>query len=265
MRSIACRPFVLLLALAACGGAKKNADSPGNADDTAGDGGADTPAPPDSTPTSSTRAPGDDSTTKPMPCSGFDIPDLIATLSQTACEVKTPDAAEQKDLKDVLEIKVVTDSPRIAPGATATVTVTFRNKGKVDLPLNFAVDPLPRFDTELYTLKGSRADAPPGEAPSLPPEVADAPVPEAKTARITLAQQGTARLTLKWTAVKHKWASKERAKGALPGHGYPQEPAGPLPKGSYVLRVITPLTNVFEGVEHDVSHPRVQITVAPMP
>jgi hypothetical protein len=29
--------------------------------------------------------------------------------------------------------------------------------------------------------------------------------------------------------------------------------------------VITPLTNVFEGVDHDASQPRVQITVAPMP
>ena len=57
----------------------------------------------------------------------------------------------------------------------------------------------------------------------------------------------------------------ERAKGALPGQGYPREAAGPLPKGTYILRVITPLTNVFEGVDHDASQPRVQITVAPMP
>jgi hypothetical protein len=267
MRPIACSTLALLLALAACGGAKKNADSPGNADDTAGDGGAaDTPPAGDSTPTAAgALAPGDDAAKKATPCSGLDIPDLASALSQTACEVDQPSTSEQKDLKGILEVKVVPDSPRMAPGSTASVTVTFKNKGKGDLPLNFLVDPEPHFDFELYTLKGTRADAPPGEAPALPPEVSTAPVPEPKVARITLAPQGTARLTLKWNAVKYKWASKERAKGALPGHGYPREASGPLPKGTYILRVITPLTNVFEGVDHEASQPRVQITVAPMP
>jgi hypothetical protein len=267
MRPIACT-LALLFAVAACGGAKKSADSPANTDDTAGDGGgatADIAPSGDSTPTSSTPAPGDDKTKKPTPCGGFDIPDLLSVLSQAACEVQNPSTTDQPDLKDKLEIKVVPDSPRIAPGSTASVTVTFKNKGKGELPLNFVVDPEPRFDFALYTLKGSRVDAPKGSAPSLPPEVANASVPEPKVARITLAQQGTARVTLKWNAVKYKWASKERAKGALPGQGYPREPAGPLPKGTYILRVITPLTNVFEGVDHDASQPRVQVTVAPMP
>jgi hypothetical protein len=89
-------------------------------------------------------------------------------------------------------------------------------------------------------------------------------VPEPKVARVTLAPLGTARLVLKWNAVKYKWASKERAKGALPGRGYPRDPAGPLAKGTYVLRVITPLTGVFEGVDHEVSQPRVQVNVAPL-
>jgi hypothetical protein len=269
MRPIVCSSFALLLAVAACGGAKKDADSPANTDDTAsGEGGApvaEIPASTDSTPASGTPVPGDDKAKKATPCGGFEIPDLLSVLSQAACEVQNPNPNEQKDVKDVLEIKVVPDSPRIAPGSTATVTVTFKNKGKVDLPLNFVVDPEPRFDFEVYTLKGSRADAPKGNAPSLPPEVANASVPEPKVARVTLATQGTAKLSLKWNAVKYKWASKDRAKGALPGHGYPREPAGPLPKGSYVLRVITPLTNVFEGVDHDMSQPRLQITVAPMP
>ena len=266
------RPIVyslaLLLAVAGCGGAKKGADSPANTDDTSGDGGgasADVPASTDSTPTSSTAAPGDDKSKKATPCGGFEIPDLLSVLSQAACEVQNVNSADQPDLKDRLEIKVVPDSPRIAPGSTASVTVTFKNKGKTDLPLNFVVDPEPRFDFAVFTMKGSRVDAPKGNAPSLPPEVANASVPEAKVARITLATQGTAKLTLKWNAVKYKWASKDRAKGALPGQGYPRDPAGPLPKGTYILRVITPLTNVFEGVDHDASQPRVQITVAPMP
>jgi len=261
---------LLLAAIAACGGAKKDADSPGNEETASSDdGGAATAtateSPGDSTPTSGAPAPGDDTAKKPTSCSGFEIPDLASVLGQAACEVDNANTSEQKDVKDVLEIKVVPDSPRIAPGSTATVTVTFKNKGKKDLPLSFVVDPEPHFDFEVYSLKGARVDAPKGSAPSLPPEVANATAPEPKIARITLAQQGTAKLTLKWNAVKYKWASKERAKGALPGKGYPKEVAGPLPKGSYVLRVITPLTGVFEGMDHDVSQPRVQVTVGSMP
>jgi hypothetical protein len=80
-----------------------------------------------------------------------------------------------------------------------------------------------------------------------------------------LPQQGTAKLTLKWNAVTYKWASKDRAKGALPGRGYPKDPGGPLKKGKYILRVITPLTGVFEGVDHEVSQPRVEVNVGSMP
>jgi hypothetical protein len=261
---------LVLAALAACGGAKKDADSPANGEETASsdDGGASASAnesPGDSTPASGTAAPGDDKAKKPTPCGGFEIADLASVLSQAACEVDGASANEQKDVKDLLDVKVVPDSPRIAPGSTATVTVTFKNKGKKDLALSFVVDPEPRFDFEVYSLKGSRIDAPKGEAPSLPPEVANATAPESKIARITLAQQGTAKLTLKWNAVKYKWASKERAKGALPGRGYPKEVAGPLPKGAYMLRVITPLTGVFEGMDHDVSQPRVQVTIGSIP
>jgi hypothetical protein len=262
---LGCSGFALLVAVSACGGAKKTADSPGHDEETSEGGAADVPAPADRPPSGGAHAPGDDAAKKPMPCSGLDIPDLAAALSQTACEVAKPDPAGQKDLKDSLEIKVVPDSPRIAPGGTANVTVTFRNKGKGDLPLNFMIDPEPHFDFDVYTLKGARADAPPGAAPALPAGVASAEASEPKVARITLAQQGTAKLTLKWTAVKHKWASKERAKGALPGRGYPRDPAGPLAKGTYILRVVTPLTNVFEGVDHEMSQPRVQVTVAPIP
>jgi hypothetical protein len=279
MNRPACTCFALLLALsAACGGAKKDADNPENTEESAssdkkeGDkGGGDKGGDPaalgnaDSTPSSGKPAPGDDPAKKATPCGGFDIPDLASALSQSACEVANANPNEQAEVKDVLEIKVVPDSPRIAPGSTATVTVTFKNKGKKPLPLNFVVDPEPRFEFEVYSLKGARIDSPKGSAPSLPPEVANASAPEPKVARVTLAQQGTAKLTLKWNAVKYKWASKERAKGALPGRGYPREPAGPLPKGSYVLRVVTPLTNVFEGVDHEISQPRVQVTVGSIP
>lgn len=277
MRALAAIPFALLLAAAACGGAKKDADSPENAsDDSSGagdDGGAASaaadqlPAKNDSTPSGGGGGGGgDDSANKKAnPCGGFEVPDLMSVLSQEACVVKNPNPGAQVDVKDKLEIKVVPDSPRIAPGSTAGITVTFKNKSPKDLPLDFVVDPEPRFGFEVYTLKGTRADEPKGDAPPLPEEVANAAAPDSQVARVTLTTQGTATLKLQWSAVKYKWASKERAKGAIPGHGYPKEPAGPLKKGSYILRVITPLTGVFEGVDHEISQPRVQVTVAPMP
>jgi hypothetical protein len=271
MRASVASSFVLLLAIAACGGAKKDADSPENAEGTADGGGGDDsavaalPAPADSSTPSGPPVASDDSEKKASPCGGFDIPDLAAMLGQSECEVGTGPVNDATDLTNILEIKVVPDSPRIAPGGTATVTVTYKNKGTKDLALNFVVDPEPRFDFEVYTLKGNRVDKPAGNEPALPPEVANAAQPEAKIARIKLAQQGTAKLTLHWNAVKYKWASKEKARGALPGHGYPKEPGKPLKKGAYVLRVITPLTGVSEGIDHELSQPRVQVTVAPMP
>ena len=263
--------LALVLPIAACGGAKKDADNPENTESADGgdDGGpapaADVPAPADSSASGASAASGDDAAKKSGPCSGFEIADLASMISQSDCEVPDAKETDQKDLSKILEIKVVPDSPRIAPGATSTITVTYKNKGPKELPLDFVVDPEPRFDFEVYTLKGNRVDQPKGAEPMLPPEVANAAVPDAKIARVTLAQQGTARLTLHWTAVTYKWASKDKARGALPGHGYPKEPSKPLKKGSYILRVITPLTGVFEGVDHEVSQPRVQITVAPMP
>jgi hypothetical protein len=283
MRALAALPFALLLAATACGGAKKDADNPENAsDDTSSDdngGGASASAgqaqaKKDSTPALGGGGAGgggggkvgdDSGNKKSTPCGGFDVPDLASVLSQVACEVQNPNPNAQNDLKDKLEIKVVPDSPRIVPGGTANITVTYKNKTPKDLALDFVVDPEPRFTFEVYSVKGARADQPKGSEPSLPPEVQNAPVPEQKVARVTLATQGTATLKLQWTAVKYKWASKDRAKGAIPGHGYPKEPAGPLPRGQYVLRVITPLTGVFEGVDHELSQPRVQIMVAPMP
>jgi len=273
MRALAALPFALLLAAAACGGAKKDADNPENASDdtSASDDGGGASAAADQLPAKNDSTPsggggGDDSGNKKSnPCGGFEVADLASVLSQVACEVQNPKTDAQNDVKDKLEIKVIPDSPRIAPGSMSNITVTYKNKSPKDLALDFVVDPEPRFDFEVYTLKGTRVDKPKGAEPSLPPEVQNAPVPEQKVARVTLATQGTATLKLQWNAVKYKWAGKDRARGAIPGHGYPREPAGPLPKGQYILRVITPLTGVFEGVDHEVSQPRVQVTVAPMP
>jgi hypothetical protein len=216
---------------------------------------------------SSAAPPGADEATKvPAPCGGFDIPDLLSVISQAACEA--PDmkpGSQQRPLKDVLEIKVTADSPIVAPGSSAQLTITYKNKGKTDLSLYFVVDPEPRFDFEVFALKkdkpGARVDKPATPAPPLPADLAKAPPPEQRVARVTLPQLGTAKLMLKWNAVKYKWASKERAKGALPGHGYPREPAGPLAKGKYIVRIVTPITGVSEGAEHEVSQPQTQIVV----
>lgn len=260
-------PLLLAALLAACAKTLPP-DDPSSVDDTAkGDDGGDAPPPQHSMlsqadPTVPVTVKDDTGDPKAMSCGGANIPDLAAVLAQAACEVANakPDEPE-KDLKDQLEIKVETDSPKVAPGSSAKVTVTFHNKGKTVLPLDFVVDPEPRFDFEVYTLKGSRVDKPAGESPALPPEVQNAPEPEKTIARVTLAPNGTAKVTESWMAVKYKWASKDKAKGALPGRGYPREPAGPIGKGKYVLRVITPLVGVSQGVDHEISQPRTQVEI----
>ncbi len=271
MRSNACASLALVFTLAACGG--KPAEEPQNTEETPSESASAAPAsssesplgePPASAsppPSSTGKVGGDDAEKVATPCSGFAFPDLLSVISQTSCEAPDTKAMqEMKEMKD-LGVKVEVDSPFVAPGSNLTVKVTYTNKGKVDLPLYWVVDPEPRFELQAYTLKGSRADNPAGNAPPLPPEVNNAPPPDQKVSKVTLVPNGTATLTLKWDAIKYKWASKERAKGAVPGRGYPREPGGPLKKGKYVLRVVTPMTGVMEGVDKEVSQPRVQVTV----
>jgi hypothetical protein len=250
----------LLLAIGGCGGKTPQAQNPENADESAS---SDSHEKPEDTATSN-KGPAtvkDDDKAGAMKCGGFDIPDLLALLGQASCELpESTTEPPDRDLKDVLEVHVSADA-HVAPGAHSNVRLLFKNKGKADLPLNFVVDPEARFTFEVYTPKGTRVDKPAGQEPELPPQVADAPVPDKRYARITIAANGTAGLTLTWDAVKTKWVSKEKAKGAVPGRGYPREPAGPLPKGKYVLRVITPLVGVSEGVDHEVTQPRTDVQV----
>jgi hypothetical protein len=201
---------------------------------------------------------------KATPCSGMNIPNLFAALSQAACELPEGTApSPQRATKDSLDVAVSTDSAKVAPGGAAKIFVVFKNKGKTKLPLDFTVDPDPRFTFELYTPKGARAaDKPVGKEPSLPSAVADNAGGEPRLARVTLDPNGIAKLALDWQAVKYKWAAKEKAKGALPGHGFPREPAGPLPKGKYVLRIVTPLAN---GDDPEIRQPRLSIEVSGTP
>jgi len=238
--------------LAACGGSSHPAQSPSNGDTSAAPEAGAPPGPP-----------GDkESASKPSPCAGSEIGDLTSVLAQSACEAKgwKPDAVPP-NLDASLEVKVALDAPKVAPGGKATVTVTYHNKGSKDLPLYFMVDPEPRFEFDVRTLKGSRVDRPAGHEPALPPAVANATPPDKLFALVTIAPQGSATASLPWEAVRHRWASKDAAKGAVPGHGYPQEAAGPLPRGKYVLRVLSPLVDVSEGIDHEVTQPRVHIEV----
>jgi hypothetical protein len=205
----------------------------------------------------------DEADKKASPCGGPKIADLLAVLSQTSCEVPkaTPENLPQRDLKAALDIKVTTDAAKVPPGARANITIVFTNKGATDLPLDFMADPEPHFEVEAYTLKGARADKPAGNEPALPSNVTDQAAPERTVARVTLSPKGTAKLALPWDAVKYKWASADKAKGALPGQHYPRESAGPLPKGKYFVHVVMPLIGVAEGVDHEFSQPRTQVEV----
>jgi hypothetical protein len=274
VRALACLPFVLsaLSAVSGCGGKSREAESPENADET--ESSSDSK---DSKESKESKDRGDskehhgsggatvkddDEKGGAMKCGGFDVPDLVAVISQASCELPdgTPEPKEE-ELKDVLDVRVSADQ-HVTPGSKANkVRVLYKNKGKSDLTLKFVVDPDPRFSFEVSTPKGARVDKPAGAEPSLPPGVGDAPAPEKKYAQITIAANGTAGVTLSWDAVKYKWASKERARGAVPGRGYPRDPAGPLPKGKYVLRVVTPLVGVSEGVDHELSQPKTDIQV----
>ncbi len=148
----------------------------------------------------------------------------------------------------------------VAPGAHADVLVSFMNKSTAVLPLYFTIDPMPRFDIEVYNVKGNRMDLPKNSPPPLPAGMAAREPGEAKTARILLAANGTARMPMGWDAVKMKWAP-EKLKGTPPEKGYPRAPAGSLPKGKYSIKVLTPLQNVFEGIDHEVSQPRAEVVV----
>jgi hypothetical protein len=205
----------------------------------------------------------DDSEKKAAPCGGPKIADLLAVISQTSCEVAkaTPDTVPQRDVKDALDIKVTTDAARVAPGARANITVVITNKGAKELPLEFVADPEPHFEVGAFTAKGVRADKPVGNEPALPANVTGQTPPDKTVSRVTLSPKGTAMFVLPWDAVKYKWASADRAKGALPGQPYPREVAGPLPKGKYVVRVVMPLIGVAEGKDHELSQPRTEVEV----
>jgi len=263
--------LVTVAALSACGGppSKSAADvdddsNPKPADATAGastdDGGA---ASASSGPANSAPAPGsaDDSSggAKKDECSVFDEANLEGVLLKSACETTAPTGAPP-DTSKTLAVTVAVMPPHIAPGAHADVIVTFMNKSAAPMPLYFTIDPMPRFEIEVTNAKGNRVDLPKNQPPPLPAGVAAREPGEPRTARVVLQANGTARMPLGWDAVRTRWAP-EKLKGTPPEKGYPRAPAGSLGKGKYTLKVVTPLSNVFEGIDHEVSQPRTDIVV----
>jgi hypothetical protein len=202
-----------------------------------------------------------DGAAKPSPCTGFEM-DLMEALVQSACEVPNmkPDDKPQ-EVKGKLEVTLLSMGNKVVPGGHAELVLTFTNKSAAPLPLSFLIDPLPRFQVEAYRVKGAvRVDLPPGNTPAIPDGTNREPSTPG-TARITLAPNGKASVKLGWDATKMRWAP-EKLKGTPPEQGYPRAANGPLPKGKYVLRVVTPLVGVFEGIDHEISAPRTNIEVS---
>lgn len=187
------------------------------------------------TPNSGTPPPG--STT----CSSTDFENLEETLK--LCEVPMPRSSEVPSIKDKLEVKLTTSTPSTTPGGRIDVQITLRNKTNESLVLYFTGDPTPRFDLEAVDAKGRRVDIPSNKWPGYPkgfkPEVR-----EAKAAKVTLQNNGTAKVKLTWDAVKMRWAP-DKAK-VWEGRGHPRVPSGPLHPGKYTLRPVIPIIGEVE-------------------
>lgn len=256
-------PVAALIALASvsCGGAKKNASDPSGAEGDDVDASDGTSSGSTSSDGSDAGAPtsGDDSKGKSASvCGGFDI-DLMQVLGQSACELGKPEE-KQRDPKGVLEVKVTTSAAKVAPGAHVDLVVTFTNKGKDVLPLDFILDPTPRFSTEVYDKKGKRVDMPSKPPPPLPSDIAERAATAQTMARVRLVAGGSAHAQIGWDAVTMKWAP-DKVRGTPPEMGYPRVPAGKLGKGKYTVHLVTPLTNVYEGADKEVSTPLVEIEI----
>ena len=260
--------LTLSLLTCACGGKKKPAQA---ADAVDSDGGTTETASTDSKPADGTKSSsggtgdgsGEGKTDAPKKddCTGFEIANLEDTLNKVACEAPLPKIDDKAlDPKDRLDVKASTSSIKVPPGHHADLVVTLTNKSKEPIPLTFTIDPTPRFEVETYDAKNRRVDMPAGNPPPLPSGIAPRVPGEPKGAKVTLAPNGTARVRLGWDAVKMKWAP-EKLRGTPPEKGYPRKPAGPLPKGKYTIKIVMPLVGVLEGVDHEISAPKIPIEV----
>ena len=245
-----------LLFAPACGG-KKDPETPKETAGGDSDGGDGT----STTTTASGDSDGGAPKKKDDVCQGFSISNLEDLLAKSDCE--TSDSATtlaNPDMKGKLEVVLAASPTKTTPGGKVDLMVTFTNKTKDPMPLTFKIDPLARFETEAYDAKKKRVDMPTSQPPP-PPKGQQAPPPaDVKVAKVTIAPSGYASVRVPWEAVKMKWAP-DKVRGTSVEKGYPRAPVGPLPKGKYVVKVVTPLIGVFEGGEHEVSAPKVEIEV----
>jgi hypothetical protein len=206
------------------------------------------------------KPPEEESKSKASMCTGSDV-DLASALIQVACEVPADQASAMRDLKGQLDVRVAASPAKVAPGGHSDIVITYKNMKKAPLSLDFMLDPTPRFSVEAYDAKGGkRVDMPPGHEPAPPKDATDKPASPQSTGRVTIAPGGSAHVRIGWDAVRTKWAP-EKYKGTPPEMGYPRAPNGPLGKGKYQLHVVTPLINVLEGTEHEVTAPHLDIEV----
>lgn len=251
--------LVALLALGMGCGNKKPADDANSAADAGADGGAGS----DESASGGGGADGGPAGEKKDECVGFDIGNIEDILMKNGCEEPNvkPDSMQPVDLKGKLEVTLSASPTRSTGGGKVDLLVTFANKSKEPLTLHFKIDPVPRFEIEVYDAKKSkRADVPAGPTPPPPKGATQPPPSEGKTAHVTIAPNGSARARMPWEAVKMKWAP-DKYRGTPPERGYPRAAAGPLPKGKYLVKVLTPLVGVSEGVDHEMSAPKVEIEV----
>lgn len=264
MHRLTSRTFITAALMATLGlgtgcGNGKPAETP--AGDQDGDAAAGSDKPGDETASGDAANDGGAPGEKKDECVGFDVGNLEDMLLKSACEEPNvrPDSIPPVDLKGKLTVTLSASPTKSTPGGKVDLLVTFTNKTKAPLVLHFKVDPLPRFELEVYdTKKSKRADMPAGNPPPPPKGASQPPPSEAKTARFTIAANGSARARIPWDAVKTKWAP-EKYRGTPPERGYPRSPAGPLAKGTYTVKVLTPLVGVSEGVDHEMSAPKVDI------
>jgi hypothetical protein len=250
--------LTLVCVVPACGGSgKKSADDPSTkasatekdesaegASSEKGDGGADKPS------------------EKKDVCVGFDIGNLEDLLVKSDCEVPNtkPESLQNVDVKGKLDVTLTASPTKVGSGGKVDLLVTFTNKTKEPMPLHFRIDPVARFETEAYDAKKKRADMPAGQPPAPPKGHSAPPAVDPKVGKVILAANGTVRVRVPWSAVRMKWAP-EKVRGTAVERGYPRAPAGPLPKGKYSVKVVTPLVGVFEGSDHEVSSPQAEIEV----
>jgi hypothetical protein len=267
-RSIPWASATLVLAFVAlgCGSSKKPAKSSDDSFEVSGEpkkddssSSGDTKPASGSAGTASAGGEGAPAAPKKDECTGFEIGNLEDTLGKVSCEVEKADD-KQIEPKDRLDV-TVSGPQKVTPGQHADLIVTIKNKTKAPMPLFFTIDPLPRFEVETYDAKNHRVDMPTTQPPPLPKGVTAREPGTPKTARVTLAPNGSAHVRVGWDAVRMKWAP-EKVRGTPPERGYPRTAAGPLPKGKYTVRVVTPLVNVVEGAGKEVSAPKVPIEVS---